>query len=83
MFQKERLIKNYIFLFLDMTNVVISLMIANIIRYGKLVIFVGEDKDLYILFLAVELFACVLCNRMFNVDKHVLIEDGSRSLSVL
>ena len=71
MFQREQLIKNYIFLFLDMINVVVSLMIANIIRFGKLVMFVGEDKNLYVLFLAVELFACVLCNRMFNADKHV------------
>ncbi|MBR1860484.1 MAG: sugar transferase [Lachnospiraceae bacterium] len=70
MFQKENLIKRYIFLFLDMLIVALSLGIANIIRFGKLNIS-EADKDLYLLFLLVELFACVLGNRLFNLDSNI------------
>ncbi len=70
MFQKENLIKRYIFLFLDMMIVVASLLIANVIRFGKVNI-PEYDQDLYMLFLIVELFACVLGNRMFNLDNNI------------
>ncbi len=69
MFQKERLIQKYTFLFLDMINIAIALVIANIIRFGSFMLFEGEDKNLYILFLSVELLACVLSNRLFDSDK--------------
>ena len=69
MFQKERLIQKYTFLFLDMINIAIALVIANIIRFGSFKLFEGEDRNLYILFLSVELLACVLSNRLFDTDK--------------
>lgn len=70
MFQKENLIKRYIFLFYDMLVVAASLIIANVIRFGRINI-QETDKDLYMLFLLVELFACVLGNRLFNLDSNI------------
>ncbi len=82
MFQKENLIKRYIFLFFDMAVVVLSLVIANLIRFGTAYrpvenirfgfMYIPEaDKDVYMLFLLVELFACVLGNRLFNLDSNI------------
>ena len=86
MFQKENLIKRYIFLFFDMFVVLASFVIANLIRFGNewkeptfirlgFLYFPDNSADLYVLFLLVELFACVLANRMFNLDNNVFDRD--------
>ena len=73
MFQREALIRRYVFLILDLLCIAVSLILANIIRFGSL------DLDaynyLYIKAMFVGMLGCALGYFLLQLDKH-LFERG-------
>lgn len=69
MFQKETLIKHYIFLIYDLLMVVVSFYIANYIRFGALN--PQEYVDLFVQVLGLAVVSCLVGNRLFRLDHKV------------
>ena len=69
MFQKENIIKHYVFLGIDLLSIVVAVVGANLIRFGQFQLF--ERDNLYIHVMVVALVACVFGNAVFHLDRHI------------
>ena len=69
MFQKEFIIKRYLFLFVDILSLVAALVLANIIRFRELQL--RDFDDLYLEVLVVSILACCFGNVVFGLEKHI------------
>ncbi len=69
MFQKESLIKRYLFLLLDMICIIIAILLANLFRFRR--IDLTEFDYLYVKVAVVAMVACFMGVRAFHLDKHV------------
>ena len=69
MFQKENLIKHYVFLFYDLLVVAVSFILANQIRFGG--IEESGQRSLFYQVLLIALAAAFLGNRILRLDHHV------------
>ena len=69
MFQKEFIIKRYLFLFVDILSLVAALVLANIIRFRELQL--RDFDDLYLEVLVVSILACCFGNVVFGLENHI------------
>lgn len=77
MFQKESLIKRYTFIFYDIAVLVVSMMLAHFIRFGRADFYKdvleikGNEGYVYSYVLLLSVVASVFMNMVFELTKHV------------
>ncbi len=69
MFQKENLIKHYMFLLYDMAAVLVSFLLASLIRFGTMDL--KQNDGLFLQVLGLALVAYFVGNRIFRLDHKV------------
>ena len=69
MFQKESLIKHYLFLIIDIISLGLALIFSNVIRFKELQLFAFNNLYIYVFLCA--LAACFIGNIVFKLDKHI------------
>lgn len=73
MFQKEKIIKHYVFLVYDLLTVVVSFYLANYIRFGE--DNAERNNELFVQVMALAVLACFVGNRLFRLD-HKIFDRG-------
>lgn len=69
MFQRESLIKHYVFLGIDILALVVAFILSNYLRLHK--ISLREYENLYINVFIISIAACVAGNVILKLDKHI------------
>lgn len=69
MFQRELLIKHYVFLSIDILALLISFVLANYLRFQEIRLL--DYENLYINVLVISIIACIAGNVILKLDKHI------------
>lgn len=69
MFQRESLIKHYVFLCIDISALAIAFVLSNYLRFQE--ISLGAYENLYINVFIVSIVACIAGNLILKLDKHI------------
>lgn len=69
MFQRESLIKHYVFLGIDILALVVALILSNYLRFHKISLW--EYENLYINVFIISMIACIAGNIILKLDKHI------------
>lgn len=69
MFQRESLIKHYVFLSIDILALLISFVLANYLRFQEIRLL--DYENLYINVLVISIIACIAGNVILKLDKHI------------
>lgn len=69
MFQKESLIKRWVFIGIDILALILALLLSNIIRFGSLQLFQYDHLYIHVFIIAVA--ACIVGNVAFKLDNHI------------
>ena len=69
MFQRELLIKHYVFLGVDIWALFIALILSNYLRFHEITLWAFEN--LYINVFIISVVACVAGNIILKLDKHI------------
>lgn len=73
MFQKESMIKQYIFMFVDICMLTIALLVSNLLRYHRLDLF--RFQNLYLLTYYLSVAACLISNAFLQLN-HKIFDRG-------
>jgi len=69
MFQRESLIKHYVFLGIDILALAIAFLLSNFLRFGEITLRAFEN--LYINVFVISIVACIAGNIIMKLDKHI------------
>ena len=69
MFQRESLIKHYVFLCIDISALAMAFVLSNYLRFQE--ISLGAYENLYINVFIVSIVACIAGNLILKLDKHI------------
>ncbi len=69
MFQRESLIKHYVFLCIDIFALAVSFVLANYLRFKEIRLL--EYENLYINVFIISIIACVAGNIILKLDRHI------------
>ncbi len=69
MFQRESLIKHYVFLMIDVLSLMVAFVLSNYLRFREIRLL--DFENLYINVLVVSGVACVAGNIILRLDKHI------------
>lgn len=69
MFQRESLIRHYVFLCIDISALAMAFVLSNYLRFQE--ISLGAYENLYINVFIVSLVACIAGNLILKLDKHI------------
>lgn len=69
MFQRESLIKHYVFLSIDILALAIAFVLANYLRFKEMRLL--DFENLYVNVFAISIVACIAGNIILKLDKHI------------
>ena len=69
MFQRESLIKHYVFLSIDILALAIAFVLANYLRFKEIRLL--DFENLYVNVFAISIVACIAGNIILKLDKHI------------
>ena len=77
MFQRESLIKHYVFLSIDILALAIAFVLANYLRFKEIRLL--DFENLYVNVFAISIVACIAGNIILKLDKHIFDRGAYRS----